>query len=112
MKSLVNTKAPVVAVPVEGKAPVCVDGKRLRTWSKGVTIERVEVIVTGGEWYPTEKPLDYGVCGPRELIAERTVETRRLRLVGHVGRIKTSCMMNAINRHEALITLRNWSERL
>jgi hypothetical protein len=72
----------------------------------------VEVIVTGGEWYCDEKrPQGYQVEGPVDLIAERTVETRRLRIAGHVGKIKTSCTMNAINRAEAVKTLSAWSEK-
>ena len=56
--SLLKTKAPVVAIPVEGGAPLCVDGKRLRAWAKGLTINLVAVKAT----YP-----------------------RKLKITGHVG---------------------------
>jgi hypothetical protein len=111
-KMILKTKAPVVAVQVEGKAPVCVDGKRLRTWSKGVTIDHFEAIVTGGEWYPVvEQPKGYGCIGPVNMSLDRIPEVRSLRIVGHDGRIKTSCTMRAIERREAVKLLGEWSEK-
>lgn len=111
--SLLRGKAPIAAIPIEGKAPVCVDAKILRAWSKGVAIDSVNVEVTGGDWYPVEVPVAYwtGVEGPKDMIAERTVETRRLRITGHVGRIKTRCTIVPIDRRTAVKVLSAWSEK-
>jgi hypothetical protein len=111
LQSALKGKAPIAAIPIEGKAPVCIDAKCLRAWSKGVTLDTVTVEVTGGDWYPSEKRAPHGGEGPADLIAERTVETRSLRITGHVGRIKTRCTMFAIDRRTAVKVLSKWSEK-
>lgn len=111
IKSLLNTKAPVIAIPVEGKAPVCVDGKRLRAWAKKVTVQSITVEVGGGEWYPVEiLPKGLGM-GPVDMCARRTVETRSLSIAGHAGRVKTRCNMIAIDRRVAIKELSAWSAK-
>lgn len=114
--NILKTKAPIVAIPVEGKAPVCVDGKRLRTWAKAVKITSLDVVTTGGDWYCVEQrpQPQFGsgeAEGPVNLIAERTVEVRKLRIVGRAGRVRTACTMNVIDRRTAVKKLGEWSEK-
>lgn len=111
LQSAIKAKAPVVAIPLEGHAPFCVDGKRLRAWAKGVTITSQQVVVTGGEWYYVEEPVRYGCMGPNNAIAEQTVVIRWLQIVGHVGKIRTKARFVPIARAEAIKTLSAWSEK-
>lgn len=41
--SAVKGKAPIVAIPVEGAAPICIRRKVLAGWSKGVTIQSMKL---------------------------------------------------------------------
>lgn len=111
--SLLVGKAPIAAVPIEGRAPLCVDAKRLRAWAKGVSIDTVTVETTGGDWYPVLQPPSFyvGVEGPHNMIAERSVEHRSLRITGRAGRVRTSCWIPAIDRRTAVKVLSNWSEK-
>lgn len=116
--NILKSKAPIVAIPVEGKAPACVDGKRLRAWAKGVKIDSLEVVTTGGDWYCVEqRPQSSWAArngeaeGPVNLIAEQTPVVRKLRIVGHAGHVRTACTMNVIDRRTAVKTLGEWSEK-
>jgi hypothetical protein len=81
LQTAAKGKAPVVAIPVEGKAPVCLNRKRLAAWIKGVTVLSVEVSHLG------------------------------LKIVGTAGRVKTTCTMIPIARASALKEIRNWAEK-
>jgi hypothetical protein len=64
--------APVLAIPVEGHAPVCIRAKLLKGALKGVTIDSVEI-----------------------------TETRWLKITGHAGNVHTSCSIVPMGRYEA-----------
>jgi hypothetical protein len=114
IKAAAKGKAPIVALPVEGSAPVCVDRKRLAGWSKGVTITRVEV-VTHYTFSEPSVPYDVAKNHPRgakpEGPAHRLPGNRSLVIEGTAGRVKTSCRMVAIDRRTAVKTLGAWSEK-
>jgi len=111
---ILSTKAPVIAVSVEGSTPLCVDGRRLRTWAKGVAVELVTVQTAGGEWYPVEtKPRnDWGSAkaeGLVELTIEQTPIVRSLRVVGRAGRCRTACTLLEMPRAAAVVAIREWA---
>lgn len=107
-----KAKAPIVAIPIENHAPVCVERKRLAAWAKGVTLTHAEV--TGGELYTTteyERPKGYHAEGPVNQIQVQHRTPRRLVLKGTAGSVKTRCEMIPIDRRTAVNTLANWSEK-
>jgi hypothetical protein len=117
LKSAIKGKAPIVALPIEGSAPVCVDRKRLATWSKGVTITSIEVITH----HDLEAPRAYdadrydarraGLSGMPEGPHQQLPGHRDLVIRGFAGRVKTSCRMVTIDRRTAVKTLAVWSEK-
>lgn len=86
LHTAVKGKAPVVALPCEGKAPLCINRKRLATWLKGVTVTSVEVV---------------------------TYEAghRLLKITGRAGNVRTSCSMIPIQRNAAIVELSKWAEK-
>lgn len=120
LQSAIKAKAPVVAIPVEGHAPFCVDGKRLRTWAKGVTITRVEVVANPDEYYCEDVPLPTGYVdscgwchptGPKDIKCVTVKGSRWLEIAGHVGKIRTKARFVPITRAKAIETLSKWSEQ-
>ena len=102
VKSAAKGKAPIVAVPVEGAAPVCIDRKRLAAWSKGVSISHVD-IETHYEYVGPAR----GAEGPQHRLPGHRV----LVIKGTAGRVRTSCRMTVIDRRTAVKTLGEWSEK-
>lgn len=112
LQSAIKAKAPVVAIPVEGHAPFCVDGKRLRVWAKGVTITRVEVVQNPDEYYAYEIPVQGYRCeGPKDIECVTVKGSRWLEIAGHVGKIHTKARFVPIARIEAIKTLSKWSDQ-
>jgi hypothetical protein len=126
LAAAIKGKAPIVALPVEGHAPICVARARLAKWSKGVTITSVKV--TGGEtyfteefikpkfdWYtgPIQRPDWFGKTpeGPLNRIQHAHLTPRCLEITGTAGRVKTRCSFIPIDRRTAVKTLAAWSEK-
>jgi hypothetical protein len=106
IKSLLKAKAPIVAIPVEGHAPACIDGKRLRAWAKGVTIQSVRIVESEHEIEGMgleEGHPPFGVKLP--------VGTRLLEVVGQAGHVKTRARFLIIARGAAIKTLSAWSDK-
>lgn len=119
----VKGKAPIVALPVEGHAPACINRKRIAAWSKGVTVTKIEVVqhppVTHYDYKrPQSSPYDEhgrfigGVAeGPIERIAIVVPGERILTIEGTAGRVKTRCSPALIDRRVAVKELSAWSEK-
>lgn len=45
--SAIKASAPIAGIPIEGSKPMCIDGKRLKIWSKHVRINAVTISPTG-----------------------------------------------------------------
>ena len=43
IEAAIKAKAPIVAIPIEGHAPICINRLRLARWAKGVKITHTEV---------------------------------------------------------------------
>lgn len=82
LQTALRGKAPVIALPVEGQAPFCLDRKRLAAWSKGVIITRVTML-----------------------------ENRWMKIEGRAGAVRTSCTVHAIDRRTAVNQIGAWAER-
>jgi hypothetical protein len=82
IRAALRAKAPVVAVPVDGHAPVCVRAKLLKGALKGVTIDSVEV------------------C-----------PNRWLTIKGHAGFVHTCSKFAPMDRNTALRMIGDWSDR-
>lgn len=119
--SALKAKAPVVAIPVEGHAPVCVNRARLAGWSKGVHILTVEVepFSPVEEFEKAKGPVRYqnGVytCpeGPENRIV-RVVGGRWLKITGVSGRnghIRSTAKFYGIPRTQACKELSKWSAK-
>lgn len=111
IRSAAKGKAPIVAIPMEGHAPVCLDRKRLSAWVKGVQIVSAEVIVI-----PGIESMDYrrprlGAEGPTQEIVTIGPARRRLRIEGRAGAVKTTCTMLPIDRRTASLTLHKWATK-
>jgi hypothetical protein len=108
----IKGKAPIVAVPVEGRAPVCVKRKLLADWSKKVTITRIEV-QQAAPYVELRAPRYYSgpgtPVGPHERI--ETPAPRRLVIEGTSGRVKCRCSLIPIDRRTAVKELSAWSEK-
>jgi hypothetical protein len=121
IKSLLSTKAPVIAIPVEGHAPACIDGKRLRTWAKGVTVQLVRIEQAPAVWYPQALPVPYLHEGPEDLVAIQEHAPRFLVIEGTVASkgfryssakiIRTGAKFTTIARAAAIKTLGDWSSK-
>jgi hypothetical protein len=108
-RAAVKGKAPIVAIPVEGHAPVCVNRALIAKWSKGVIITRIEVVTNV---YTTEeyKRPAYGHEGPMERVIV-THRPRHLTIEGRAGNVKTRCKLIPIDRRTAVKTLSEWSAK-
>lgn len=94
LQSAAKGKAPVVAIPVEGHAPLCLNRKRLAVWLKGVIVEGVEAYQRPStESYSFERPkIDYETRrahsydvepeGPENRIVHVTAYPRTLKIKG------------------------------
>jgi hypothetical protein len=82
LQSALRGKAPIVAIPIEGHAPFCINRVLLAKWAKGVEIIGVEVR-----------------------------ENRWLTIHGQAGRVKTRCSFPAIPPHKARLEIGRWSDR-
>jgi hypothetical protein len=114
-------KAPIVAIPVEGHAPACVNRKRLATWSKGVTITSAEVVqepstthfetvMMHSRWCEaTQRRRD--VEGPRERTEVTVPGSRYLLVAGRAGNVKTRAKFALIDRRTAVKELGVWTAR-
>lgn len=78
--SAIKAKAPIVAIPVDGHAPVCLNRKRLAAWSKGVTILSAHVV------------------------------DRTLVIAGRAGNVKVTARFYGIDRRVAVKELSKWSQ--
>ncbi len=86
VRAALRASAPIVAIPIEGHAPLCLKRKLLAAVLKGVTILSVEVIVSG--------------------------LTRSLKVTGRAGECtRTSCTLVAMSRYQALRGIRDWTDR-
>ena len=121
IESILRTKAPIVAIPVEGHAPVCINGTRLRIWSKGVKHIRVEVepFAPVAEFEKPKGQAEYrnGVYtrpeGPEHRV-EYIVGGRWLKVSGIAGKrnnIRTSARFVAIDRRVAIRELAKWTDK-
>lgn len=117
LQSAAKGKAPVVAIPIEGKAPICLNRKRLAAWIKGVEVHSVEVVTPHVETvtfrHPGEDTGDmYAYEGPiQRIVTTSPGMHRRLKIVGRAGNVKTTCTLFAIARHAALVDIRNWADK-
>lgn len=48
IQAAIKAKAPIVAIPIEGHAPLCINQKRLKAALKGVEITGIEIIAGDG----------------------------------------------------------------
>lgn len=120
-------KAPIVAIPIEGHAPVCLPRKRLAAWLKGVEVHSVEVVTPNLEKYTFRKPgEDTGNVGLYEGPEERIVtlvpnmNNRSVKIKGVVPSkglahssgflIKTSCTMFVVSRQQAALEIWKWAD--
>jgi hypothetical protein len=115
IKAAVKGKAPIVAIPVEGHAPVCVNRSLLAKWSKGVTILAVDVVVPPAQHYPefVAPRGGYGgrIEGPWECNLITSQPARYLCIEGRAGNVKTRCTIIPIDRRIAVKTLAVWSQK-
>lgn len=126
LTAAIKGKAPIVALPIEGHAPICVHRARLAKWSKGVSI--TNIAVTGGDPYFTEElvkpkfdayahPVQlaewYGrrAEGPEHRIEHLHHTPRRLEISGTAGRVKTKCSIVPVDRRIAVKLLSDWSQK-
>ena len=82
VRAALKATAPVVAIPVEGRVPVCIRARILKGALKGVEIRSVELLENG--W---------------------------LKVTGMAGRVHTCSKFAPIERWKALIEIREWSIR-
>lgn len=114
LRSALKAKAPIVAIPVDGHAPVCVKRSRLAAWAKGVDIRSVRIEQHPDEWYPEEKRVHYGYEGPSDLVAVKVTYPRNLVIEGYAGRnltVKTKATFFPIDRRTAVKELAKWTEK-
>lgn len=104
--SAIKAKAPIVAIPVEGHAPVCLNRKRLAAWSKGVTVTAVKLLQFR---YVQEKPLDYKREGPLDMGPVNL--DRFLIIKGYAGKVKVTAKFIPIDRRAAVKELSAWAEK-
>lgn len=88
LQSAAKGKAPIVAIPIEGCAPMCLDRKRLVLAIKGVDI--TNIIQLDNRWLKIEG---------------------RVMSSDGVYRVKTSSTFPPIERWKALIAIRDWAEK-
>lgn len=84
IRAALKATAPVVAIPLEGHAPICIRRKLLAGVLKGVTIDHVQASYTGTSY----------AC---------------VTITGHAGRVHTSCTLIGVDRVIALKEIREWS---
>lgn len=115
-------KAPIVAIPIEGHAPVCLPRKRLAAWLKGVEVHSVELKSQPDVWYfvpgkrlpgcrlNENKNLEYQQ-GPLDVSCARVTGERALKIEGRAGNVKTRCTMFVIRREMAALENWKWAEK-
>jgi len=81
IEAAIKAKAPIVAIPIEGHAPICLNRLRLTRWAKGVKITHTEV------------------------------EERRLLVKGSAGRVRCNAAFVSMDRRMAVKELAKWSDR-
>ncbi len=82
IRAALKAVAPVVAIPVEGRVPVCIKARLLKGALKGVTIHSVVLLENGS-----------------------------LKVTGMAGYVRTSSTFRPMERHEALTAIREWTIR-
>ena len=83
VRAALRASAPVVAIPVEGRVPVCIRARLLKGALKGVTIHSVALLENG--W---------------------------LKITGMAaGSVRTSCSFAPMGRYEALKQIGEWSRK-
>lgn len=84
IEAAIKAKAPIVAIPIEGYAPICLKRKILAGWAKGVRITHTEI-----------------------------GENRRLIVRGYTakGYVRCSASFVAIERREAQRELAKWTDK-
>lgn len=88
VEAAIKAKAPIVAIPVEGHAPVCVNRKRLAVWAKGVRITRT-AIVGEGRWLVLEGLAKNNVrCLAKFVPMDRRTAIRELSIWSEKERVK------------------------
>lgn len=133
LSAALKSKAPVVAIPVEGHAPVCIKRSRLQAWAKGVEVLSVEVRAHPDEYYFEEITVrgQYEYVpnrlhvweGPKDVKAVRVPGNRTLVITGQVRSkgllyasypsrpIKTTARFFPISRQDAIKELSKWAEK-
>ena len=96
VKAAMKGKAPIVAIPVQGGAPVCVNRRRLAAWGKGIEIQRVKI----EEFAPNHRLLK--VEGP--------VSKVNGQLIGR-GYIRCRASFVVIDRRTAMKELGEWADK-
>lgn len=117
VKSAAKAKAPIVAIPDEGRTPVCIRAKLLKGALKNVTIVSAEVVKLP-DLETFKKPEPQYVYELRKMVpvegpAERIVTPgeRRLKITGKDGRVRTSCSIIPVPRRVAMHILSKWTEK-
>jgi hypothetical protein len=80
IRAALRSTAPVVAIPMEGHAPICIKAKLLKGALKGVTVLTVTVL-----------------------------ENRWLKITGKAGNVRTSCSIVPMSRAEGMLLNRLWA---
>ena len=89
IRAALKAAAPVVAIPMEGHAPICIKAKLLKNALKGVTVLSVKVLKS-----------DESKNGPCWLM-----------VTGRAGYVRTSCKFAPMGRYEALRQIGEWSRK-
>lgn len=126
--SAIHAKAPIVAIPVPGHAPVCINRSRLAEWSKGLVITQVRLVKFPDEMkfelVPPERdfslPYDgdrWRPEGPENRIEVVVVGEQRLQVDGrpedalYPNQIRCRARFCTIKRNAAFIANRDWADK-
>ena len=128
--SAIHAKAPIVAIPIPGHAPVCINRSRLAAWSKGLEITQVRLVK-----FPDETRVDFvgperarGVViedgdfyrspeGPENRIETVVPGEQRLQIDGvpqfHAYAMNIRCRARfcVVKRQSAFIANRDWADK-
>lgn len=102
LQSAIRATAPIVAIPVEGSAPVCINGKRLRAWAKGIAILSVKM-AEDCEWL--------GDVPDRARETRPTIQGRAIRVTGTHKGARCAATFAAIDRKLVIAELKIWAPK-
>lgn len=120
----IKAKAPIVAIPVEGHAPVCIRRAKLAAWAKGMTITAVRVasLPDVESFVPARRIYDgahpefnryhFTPEGPVQRVV--TPGERRVMVEGHPAKsshVRSRCMIVPVDRRTAVKELGIWSQK-